>query len=143
MKFSKFALFGIASTAISAKDWQSKEWEVQNAYFAQEDIILQNPKIRSNKQWHECGKKPKKAFNGQDVSCSGQYCASVCPIGFRSQGHWRVKCQDDNTWSRDSFSPCITCPDMSEELAGTNAAVQNILRKNLPVTQIFCGDSSN
>ena len=32
---------------------------------------------------------------------------------------------------------------MSEELAGTNAAVQNIFRKNLPVTQIFCGDSSN
>ena len=32
---------------------------------------------------------------------------------------------------------------MSEQLKGTNAAVQNIFRKNLPVTQIFCGDSSN
>ena len=32
---------------------------------------------------------------------------------------------------------------MSDELAGTNAVSQKIFRKNLPVTQLFCGDSSN
>lgn len=32
---------------------------------------------------------------------------------------------------------------MTEELKGTNAVTQNIFRKNLPVTQLFCGDSSN
>ena len=98
---------------------------------------------RSIKQWHDCGDKPNIPENGQDVKCHGAYCAAVCPIGWRSRGRWRVKCQADNTWSHSKFSPCITCPDMSEELKGTNAVVQNIFQKNLPVTQIFCGDSSN
>ena len=31
---------------------------------------------------------------------------------------------------------------MSEILKDTNVAVQNIFRKNLPVTQIFCEDAS-
>ena len=97
---------------------------------------------RSNKQWHDCGDKPNIPENGVDVKCDGAYCAAVCPIGWRSRGRWRVKCQADDTWSHSKFSPCITCPDMSEELKGTNSAVQNIFRKNLPVTQIFCGDSS-
>jgi hypothetical protein len=145
MKLTQIALFGLAT---ANKNWHSKEWEVQDAYFEEQEIVLQNPKVRSTKQWHECGKKPQKAWKGQDVTCSGAYCASVCPIGYRSQGHWRVKCQDDNTWSQDSFSPCITCPDMSDEIAKAKsgkdgAEVQEIFVKNLPVTQFFCGDSSD
>ena len=98
---------------------------------------------RSNKQWHDCGDKPYVPENVEDVKCYGAYCAAICPIGWRSRSRWRVKCQANNTWSHSEFSPCITCPDMSEKLKGTNAAVQNIFRKNLPVTQIFCGDASN
>ena len=144
MKLTQIALFGLAT---ANKTWHSKEWEVQDAFFEDQEIILQNPKIRSTKQWHECGDKPEKAWNGQTVTCNGAYCASVCPIGYRSQGHWRVKCQDDNTWSKDSFSPCITCPDMSDEIADVQGSegvqAQEIFVKNLPVAQFFCGDSSD
>ena len=143
MKFSQLALFGLAA---ADKSWQTKEWQVQNAFFEEQEVILQNPKVRSNKQWHECGEAPKKALNGEAVACSGAYCASVCPMGYRSQANWRVKCQDDNTWSKDGFSPCITCPDMSDEIADlqqTGAQAQNIFVKSLPVTQFFCGRSSD
>ena len=144
MKLTEIALFGLTT---ANKTWKSKEWEVQDAFFEDQEIILQNPKTRSTKQWHECGDKPKKAWNGQDVACNGAYCASVCPIGYRSQGHWKVKCQEDNTWSKDSFSPCITCPDMSDEIADVEGSegvqAQEIFVKNLPVAQFFCGDSSD
>ena len=106
---------------------------MQNAFFEEQEVILQNPKVRSNKQWHECGEAPKKALNGVAVACSGAYCASVCPMGYRSQANWRVKCQDDNTWSKDGFSPCITCPDMSDEIGDlqpTGAQAQNIFVKS-------------
>ena len=99
--------------------------------------------IRSNKQWHDCGDKPPVPENGRDVKCSGAYCAAVCPIGWRSRGRWRIKCQADNTWSHSKFSPCITCPDISSELTETNAVSQTIFMKNLPVTQFFCGKSSD
>ena len=101
---------------------------------------------RSNKQWHDCGDKPPLPAGARDVACSGAYCAAVCPIGWRSQGRWRIKCQENNTWAHSKFSPCVTCPDMSDELANIgerNASSQSIFRKNLPVTQFFCGDSSN
>ena len=35
-----------------------KEWEVQNAYFAEKEIILSDSNMRSSKQWHECGEAP-------------------------------------------------------------------------------------
>jgi len=139
----KLAVLVAATAQAKASSWLKKEWEVQDAYFANEEIILSDPSIRSTKQWHNCGDKPSVPENGQDVKCYGAYCAAVCPIGWRSRGRWRIRCQADSTWSHSKFSPCITCPDMSEELKGTNAVVQNIFRKNLPVTQIFCGDSSN
>ena len=93
-----------------------KEWEVQNAYFAEEEIILSDSNIRSNKQWHECGEAPPKPLNGQGVTCAGKTCFAVCPIGWRSQGRWKIKCRANNTWKHTKFSPCITCPDMSDEL---------------------------
>ena len=98
---------------------------------------------RSNKQWHDCGEKPPLPVGGRDVSCSGAYCAAVCPIGWRSQGRWRIKCQADNTWSHSKFSPCITCPDVSRALSEINAVSQTVYMKNLPVNQFFCGKSSD
>jgi len=139
----KLAVIVAAAAQAKNSSWLKKEWEVQDAYFADEEIILSDPTIRSNKQWHDCGDKPNVPENGQDVKCYGAYCAAICPMGWRSRGRWRVRCQANNTWSHSQFSPCITCPDLSEELKGTNTVVQNIFRKNLPVTQIFCGDSSN
>ena len=93
-----------------------KEWEVQNAYFAEEEIILSDSNMRSNKQWHEFGEAPPTPFNGQGVTCAGNTCFAVCPIGWRSQGRWKIKCGANNTWKHSKFSPCITCPDMSDEL---------------------------
>ena len=122
----------ILATSASAR---MKETEVQNAYFAGEDIVLSNPAARSNKQWHDCGEAPPVPENGRAVKCSDDKCAAVCPIGWRSQGRWRIKCQDDNTWAHSRFSPCVTCPDMSDELSRIGerkASSQSIFRKNLP-----------
>ena len=138
----------VSAAVATEKTWQTKEWQVQDAYFAEEEIVLQDPKIRSNRQWHDCGDKPPTPENGRDVRCSGTVCAAVCPIGWRSQGRWKIKCQADNTWSHSKFSPCITCPDMSNELdeiveAEIGAVAQRIFRKNLPVAQFFCGKSTD
>ena len=32
-------------------------------------------------QWHKCGSKPAKAWNGRSVKCSGDTCYSVCKKG--------------------------------------------------------------
>ena len=139
----------VSVAAATEKTWLTKEWQVQDAYFADEEITLQDPKQRSNRQWHDCGDKPPVPEFGRDVRCSGTVCAAVCPIGWRSQGRWKIKCQADNTWSHSRFSPCITCPDMSDELAGIveaeNGAVSQSIfsRQNLPVTQFMCGKSTD
>ena len=143
----------VSAAVASEKTWQTKEWQVQDAYYADEDIILQDPKTRSNKQWHDCGNRPPTPLNGRDVRCSGAICAAVCPIGWRSQGRWKIKCQANNTWSHSRFSPCITCPDMSDEIDDhikehENGAVaqeiyRQIFKKNLPVAQFFCGRSTS
>jgi len=140
----------VSVVAATEKTWLTKEWQVQDAYFADEEITLQDPKERSNRQWHDCGEKPPVPVNGRDVRCNGTACAAVCPIGWRSQGRWKIKCQADNTWSHTRFSPCVTCPDMSDELAEhiveaeNGAESQSIFSKvNLPVTQFFCGRSTS
>ena len=46
MKLS--ALLSIAAAA--DKTWLTKEWQVQDAYFADQEITLQDPKARSNRQ---------------------------------------------------------------------------------------------
>ena len=124
-----------------------KEWEVQNAYFAEEEITLANTNIRSNKQWHDCGDAPSTPINGQGVTCVGNTCFAVCPIGWRSQGRWKIKCKANNSWSHSKFSPCITCPDMSQGLQAAGARgvqTQSIVNKrNYPITQFFCGDNTN
>ena len=130
----KLSIFVAAAVTAEKSNWLKKEWEVQDAYFAGEDIVLSDPKARSTKQWHDCGDKPQKPWNGQGVACSGSYCAAVCPIGWRSMGRWRIKCQDDNTWAHSKFSPCITCPDMDgiSRIDERNVLSQSIFKKNLP-----------
>ena len=141
MKISLSLLVSI----VSAKG-AMKEWEVQNAYFADEEITLSESIMRSNKQWHNCGKAPPTPLNGQTVSCVGNTCFAVCPIGWRSQGRWKIKCKANNTWNHSQFSPCITCPDMSTELKQTGqrgVQFQSIVdKRNYPMIQFFCGDNT-
>ena len=123
-----------------------KEWEVQNAYFTKKEIILSDPNMRSNKKWHDCGKAPPTPLNGQGVTCVGNTCFAVCPIGWRSQGRWKLKCKANNTWNHLKFSPCITCPDMSnlEQTGQRGVQFQSIVdKRNYPITQFFCGDATN
>ena len=58
---------------------------------------------------------------------------------------WRIKCQNDNTWSHSKFSKCITCDDLSDEIDAldTDVNVQTVYRKNLEWNQFFCGDSTD
>ena len=133
--------------AIATAKSGMKEWEVQNAYFADEEIILSDFNLRSNKKWHECGKAPPTPFNGHGVTCAGNTCFAVCPIGWRSQGRWKIKCKANNTWNHSKFSPCITCQDMTDELkAAGQRGVQSqsiVDKRNYPITQFFCGDNTN
>lgn len=140
----------VSAAAATEKNWLTKEWQVQDAYFADQEITLQDPKARSNRQWHDCGDKPPVPWKGLDVRCNGTVCAAVCPIGWRSMGRWKIQCKADNTWAHSEFSPCVTCPDMSDELAehiveAKNGAVSQSIfsRQNLPVTQFFCGKSTD
>jgi len=136
----------ILATAASAS---MKETEVQDAFFAGDDIVLSNPATRSNKQWHDCGEAPPVPANARAVECSGDKCAAVCPIGWRSQGRWKIKCQANNKWSHSKFSPCVTCPSMEDELdavveADNGVSYQEIFsnEQNLPIAQFFCGNDS-
>ena len=141
----KLSIAVLAASA-SATNWLKRETEVQDAYFAGDDIVLSNPAARSNKQWHDCGEAPPLPLNARAVECSGSHCAAVCPIGWRSQGRWKIKCKANNSWSHSKFSPCITCPDMSNELKQTGqrgVQFQSIFdKRNHPITQFFCGDST-
>ena len=88
MKIS-LALFGLAS----AGDFLSKEWEVAEAYYNDQPIVLQDPddERSRNKQWHDCGDKPATPANGRDVVCNGKWCAAVCKQGriyFNSSPIW-------------------------------------------------------
>ena len=142
----KISLSLLAAT--TAAKGGMKEWEVQNAYFAEKEIVLSNdPNKRTNKQWHACGNAPSTPVNGHGVKCIGDTCIAVCPIGWRSQGRWKIKCKANNTWSATKFSPCVTCPDMSDELKEVGqrgVQFQSIVdARNKRVTQFFCGDITN
>jgi len=141
----KISLSLLAATA-TAKGGM-KEWEVQNAYFAEKEIVLSNTSLlRSNKQWHACGRAPPKPVNGHGVKCVGNTCIAVCPIGWRSQGRWKIQCKANNTWSATKFSPCVTCPDISDELKKVGqrgVQFQSIFdARNKHITQFFCGDNT-
>ena len=133
-----FVLFA-CSTA--NKTWMTKEWEVINAYDADEAIVLKDPKIRSNLQWHDCGEKPPTPVGARDVRCNGTTCATVCKKGYRSKGSWKSRCQANKTWTRKTLSECITCEEPAE--VHSSVTVQNVYRRNLPVRQYFCGDNTD
>ena len=42
----KLGIFFAASISAERNNWQKKEWEVQDAYFAGDDIVLSDPTVR-------------------------------------------------------------------------------------------------
>ena len=42
----KLGIFFAASISAERSNWQKKEWEVQDAYFAGDDIVLSDPTVR-------------------------------------------------------------------------------------------------
>jgi len=142
MKLSIALLATAASAAL-------KEYEVQEMYFNDEEII---EATRSNKQWHDCGEKPAKPAGAHDVACSGPVCRAICPLGSRNSGRWKITCQADNTWSATKFGPCASCPDLTKELRNVIEAEngvayqQNILSGSghrVMNTQFFCGKDTD
>ena len=94
--------------------WLKEEEDVQQAYFNNKEIILQDPKKRARNSWNACGDKPPLPANAVSVECDGEFCAAICPIGWQSENVWRIECiteENDSLskkwWSHDSFSPCI------------------------------------
>ena len=46
MKLSVSVLAASTCTVTANQSWQRKEWEVQDAYFADKEIVLSDPKTR-------------------------------------------------------------------------------------------------
>ena len=42
----KLGIYFAASISAERNNWQKKEWEVQDAYFAGDDIVLSDPTVR-------------------------------------------------------------------------------------------------
>ena len=42
----KLGIFFAASISAERNNWQKKEWQVQDAYFAGDDIVLSDPTVR-------------------------------------------------------------------------------------------------
>ena len=146
MKLS-FGLLGLF-TATETK-WLKTETEIQNAYFNGEPINLRDTNKKSppesiKKNWLDCGDKPALPDHAVAVECVGPFCVAVCPIGWRSQGRWMTRCRNDNNWSHSELSPCVTCPNMSDELAtaadtANGVSVQTkFSRKNMPRIELKC-----
>lgn len=133
----------LLASSVSAKNWFTKEWQVTAADQSSEDIILSDPTIRSGKQWHDCGNKPPMPWKGKSVECNGPYCVAVCPKGWRSEGHWKIKCGSDNQWSKSNFSQCISCDSISDEVLQEGVNMQMKYVKNLPVMQFNCADATS
>ena len=143
----KLSIACLVASAVAEKTWFTKELQVIAAYndgITGDDLQLQDPKARNNKEWHTCGAKPALPVDGQSVECSGAYCVAVCPRGYRSRGRWRIKCKNDNTWSHTKFSPCITCSALDTSNLDSRINVESLVnKKNLPVHKFYCGDSSD
>ena len=134
-------IFVLSAVAQAEKSWFTKEWQVIGAYEEGEEIVLQNPFVRSNVQWHDCGDKPPTPVNARDVRCRGTTCASVCKKGYRSAGAWKSRCQPNGSWTRETLTDCITCNETPAVDPMVN--IQKIHVKNLAVRQFFCAQQSN
>ena len=146
-------IFTVAWAKKTPSLWLKKETDVQQAYFNNEEIILQDPKERARRPWDACGDKPPVPANAVSVECDGQFCAAICPIGWRSEKIWRIACitqgyekWSKNWWSHDAFSPCITCSEgMAEEFDkkafNKRFAVfhSTSTKRNLPTISFSCG----
>ena len=98
-------IFTVAWAKKTPSLWLKKETDVQQAYFNNEEIILQDPKERARRPWDACGDKPPVPANAVSVECDGQFCAAICPIGWQSEEIWRIACTTKG-WSHDEFSAC-------------------------------------
>ena len=99
-------IFTVAWAKKTPSLWLKKETDVQQAYFNNEEIILQDPKERARRPWDACGDKPPVPANAVSVECDGQFCAAICPIGWRSEKIWRIACitQGYDKWSKNWWS---------------------------------------
>ena len=64
-------------------------------------------------------------------------------IGWRSEARWKIKCQNDNTWSHSKFSQCVTCDSIDSGDLGDGVQMKRVYNKNLPVVKFFCGDATS
>ena len=74
---------------------------------------------------HHCYRQ-LTASSTMEVHCWDQYCGANCPKGWKSENGWRIKCEynaGEYDWTHKQFSPCITCPDMSQDLE--NLGIKN------------------
>ena len=101
-------IFSVALAEKTPSLWLKRETDVQQAYFNNKEIILQDPKERA-RRWDACGDKPPLPENAVSVECDGQFCAAICPIGWQSEEIWRIECitKGYDRWSHDTFSRCI------------------------------------
>ena len=141
----------IAILATAASATQLKEYEVQEAYFNDEPIV--SPASRSNKQWHDCGEKPPTPAGAQDVVCDGAWCRAICPLGSKNSGRWQIKCNTNNKWAHSKFGPCVTCPDITDEIRNIIEAENGVMAQqdilppkkggNVKRTSFFCGKDTD
>ena len=153
MRISMF-IFSLASSKKASTPWLRKETDVQQAYFNNEELVLGDPKERASRPWDACGDKPAIPPNAVSVECRGAFCVAICPIGWRSEKIWRMKCQterynkhatDGIWWSHNEFSPCITCPENvaddfdKKSIPKRIAVFHSTSKRNLPVVNFSCG----
>ena len=103
------------------------EWQLQKAYFERDPKLFGDSKQRH----HTCGDPPSPPLGAEDVHCWSRFCGAVCPKGYRSENRWRVHCRfkdGEYRWSYNRFSPCITCPDINDEL-------EKLATKNVQFTE--------
>ena len=98
------------------------EWQLQKAYFERDPKLFGDSKEKShaNTVNHTlCGDPPAPPLGAEDVRCWTSFCGAICPKGYRSENRWRVICRKKDgeyRWSYNRFSPCITCPDITDQL---------------------------
>lgn len=94
------------------------EWQLQKAYFERDPKLFGESKQRDH-TYTFCGEPPLLPSSEMEVHCWDQYCGAICPKGWKSENRWRIKCKynaGEYDWTHKQFSPCITCPDISEDL---------------------------
>ena len=121
MKVSVFMLSSVMahSQGPHTRLWKH-EWQLQKAYFEKDPKLFGESKQRDH-TYTFCGEPPLLPSSDMVVHCWDQYCGAICPKGWKSENRWKIKCEQvvhggNFEWTHKQFSPCVTCPDMSEDL---------------------------